>query len=191
MIGPVIVAAGFALFAVPGVGGAYWTTFFPAVVVLGLGMALSVAPLTTAVMNSVETHQAGVASGVNNAASRVAGLLGVAVMSIIIATAFNAGLDRRLLSLDLSTETRALVDEQRVNLAAAQVSVEAGGDTQAALDRAFKEAYVSGFRLVMLFAAGLALTSAVTAGAMIEGKKGEGRRVLPVFDAAETERVGP
>ncbi len=173
IVGPIIIAVGYALFAVPGIGGTYWTTFFPAVVVLGLGMALVVAPLTTTVMNSVSTHQSGVASGTNNAVSRVAGLLGIAIMSIIMAYVFNVALDRRLAPLDLSIEAQAVVNEQRANLAGAQLDVGAEAEAQAALDRAFKEAYVAGFRLVMLFAAGLALAGAITTWSMIEGEQEE------------------
>src|ERR1700734_376109 len=86
ILGAIVAGFGFLAFALPGSDGSYWTTFFPAATILGCGGALFVAPLTTTVMNSVPTEHAGVASGVNNAVARTAGLIGVAVLGLIVTT---------------------------------------------------------------------------------------------------------
>jgi EmrB/QacA subfamily drug resistance transporter len=86
ILGGIIAGFGFLAFALPGSDGSYWTTFFPAATILGCGGALFVAPLTTTVMNSVPVEHSGVASGVNNAVARTAGLIGVAVLGVVVTT---------------------------------------------------------------------------------------------------------
>ena len=162
-IGPLIAALGFALLLRPGIGGSYWTTFFPAVIVLGIGMATSVAPLTTAVMESLPTSEAGVASGVNNAVSRIAGLLAVAVFGLVLSAAFNRTLTHSLSQMNLSPAVRQDTDRQRPQLAGAQTS-------DPRIRQAIKEAFVSGYRVVISMSVGLALLSAASAQ-MIGTKK--------------------
>jgi len=170
-IGPVIAAMGYLLLAIPGIGGSYWATFFPGILVLGLGMGVIVAPLTTTVMGAVPLRQAGLASGINNAVSRVAWLLSIAVMGILVLHSFNSGLDTRLTTIEMSPEVRQMLDEQRIKLAGAKISAGVSSEVSKALERAIAESFVTSFRWVMLIAAALAFASAFSALAVIEGKK--------------------
>jgi EmrB/QacA subfamily drug resistance transporter len=170
VIGPIIVALGFCLFILPGVGGSYWVTFFPPVVVVGFGMALSVAPLTTTVMSSVGADRVGIASGVNNAVSRTAGLLGIAILGIVVLHAFSSELDRRLAPLPITADARRSIAEQRVRLAAIELPAGVNDETRVALRQVIDESFVFGFRMVMGTAIGLALAATLSAFLMIEGK---------------------
>jgi EmrB/QacA subfamily drug resistance transporter len=169
--GPLIAALGLTLFVMAGVGGSYWKTFFPAIVVLGLGMAVSVAPLTTTVMGSVAQDRAGVASGINNAVSRTAGLLAIAVFGIVMLQTFNSKLGERLNNLDVPPEARRSIDDQRVKLAGVEIPNNLNSESKAALKRMIADSFVQGFRLVMMIAVGLALLSALVSWIMIDGKQ--------------------
>jgi EmrB/QacA subfamily drug resistance transporter len=158
-VGPLIAAAGFALFAVPGVSGSYWTSFFPAVVVLGLGMAVSVAPLTTTVMSSVGEEQAGMASGINNAVSRTAGLLAIAVFGVMMLHGFGQSLAGRINEIQMDGQLRHSIYEQRVKLAALEVSPNTDSATLEKIRLAIAESFVSGFRMIMFTSAALAVAS--------------------------------
>jgi hypothetical protein len=139
--------------------------------VLGLGMTISVAPITTTVMNAVRKEQAGIASGINNAISRVAAVLAIAVLGVVMLITFNRHLDNRLIALDLTPEVRQRLNDERLKMAAIEVppGVDAGGRVM--IERSIHESFVAGFRLVMLVASGLAVASAACAWLIIEDNR--------------------
>jgi hypothetical protein len=158
--GPLVAAAGFALLAAPGTGGSYWSTFFPGIVVLGLGMGLTIAPLTSSVMGAVDARHAGLASGINNAVSRAAGLLAIAALGVLLVTRFNTVLDRTLARMDLPADAVAALNAERAKLAAAEVPP--------ALHHVFVTSYLAGFRAVMIVSSALAALGAFFAFVFIE-----------------------
>ena len=170
VVGPTIAACGFILFALPGTEGSYWTTFFPAVCVQGLGMSLVIAPLTTTAMNSVTGRHSGLASGVNNAVSRTASMLAIPVLGLFVFMAFSASLDSRVEALDLPPGAQQQLEAEKVDLGGAEVPEGLSGDVAAEVDGAIASSFVKGFRVAMFVAAGLAVASAVVAALIIEGK---------------------
>jgi MFS family permease len=170
IIGPVIAAIGFLLFSAPSVGGSYWTTFFPGFVVLGLGMAVSVAPLTTVVMSTVDQNDAGTASGINNAVARVAGLLAIAILGIVMVSAFSYRLNQSLIRLNLPIDVMQGLQSNEIRLAALAVPPSLDSSAASALRISIDRAFVFGFRTIMLICAGLSVTSAAFAWRMIAGQ---------------------
>ena len=170
IIGPIIAAAGFLGFALPSVGGSYWTTFFPGFVMLGLGMAVTVAPLTTVVMDAVDQNNAGTASGVNNAVARVAGLLAIAILGIVILGAFSHRINENPGTLHLPPEVRRSVQSGEIALAALPIPRDTDPSAAGALRALINRSFVFGFRLIMLICATLAIVSAAVAWRMIAQK---------------------
>jgi MFS family permease len=172
IVASLALAVGFLLFALPGVEhGSYWTSFFPAMVVQGFGMALIITPLTAVALSSVEGEHAGLASGVNNAAARVAAPLAVAVLGVFVYGAFSANLDARLNNMNLPGEVRSEMEAAKADLGAAQAPEGVDAVTAAHIERAVDESFVAGFRTVMVVCVGLALASALAAALLVNDRR--------------------
>jgi EmrB/QacA subfamily drug resistance transporter len=165
--GPLIAAVGFALFALPSVGAAYWKTFFPAFAILGLGMAVTVAPLTTVVMGAVERERAGAASGINNAIARVAGVLAIAILRIVMVKLFSSSLSRSLAEQLLPPGILPYIHANETKLAGLDLPAGIAAETAAMIHNSISRAFVYGFRIMMFACAGLSIAGAVVAWRMI------------------------
>jgi len=173
IVGPIITAVGFALFALPSVGESYWRAFFAPFLVLGFGLAVSVAPLTTVVMGSVDQDHAGVASGINNAVARVAGLMAVAVFGIVMVNAFATRMDQRVGSLGVSQHAQDELRANRTRLAAIEIPNDVDQQHTAQVKAAVSEAFVHAFRIVVCCCTALAFMSSLTAGLTIRQKSSQ------------------
>jgi EmrB/QacA subfamily drug resistance transporter len=172
VVASLAVLVGLLLFAVPGVEhDSYWTSFFPAMIVQGAGMALAITPLTTAALGSVDREHSGLASGVNNAVARVAGLMAVTLLGVFVYGVFSMSLDARLHSMDLSEEVRSEMEAAKTHLGAAEAPEGVNAGTEAHIERAIDESFVTGFRAVMLVSAGLALASALVAALLVSDRR--------------------
>ncbi len=168
-VGPLIAAAGMALLLRPSIGGAYWTTFFPPIIVIGLGLAVTVAPLTTTVMGAADRTHSGAASGVNNAVSRIGGLLAVAALGVVLTRTFDSRMATRLDRLALPAVARAAVAAELPKMAGAELNtISALAPAQRAeLHDAIDDSFVSAFRAVIVIATILAVASALIGFAIV------------------------
>jgi EmrB/QacA subfamily drug resistance transporter len=159
-VGPLLAAIGLATFAMPGTTGSYWVTFFPGMIFLGLGLAIAVAPLTTAVLSAVDDEFEGVASGVNNAVARLGNLLAIGFLGIIIVERFTTQLDLSLVAAAVPAPVRQAISAQALQLAT--ITPPRGLDlaTRNVIDHAIATSAVSAFRGAMIVSAVLALAAA-------------------------------
>jgi cytidylate kinase len=160
LVGSVIAAAGFALFALPGQGGSYWTTFLPPMVVLGIGMTIAVAPLTTVVMSAVAPEHTGTASGINNTAARVAGLFAVAVLGLVFLRVLGADFSAQVADMPLPDGVKQDAVAAPTHLSGKALPPHIAGEARRLLEQANQAAFLDSFRLVMLLTAACALAGA-------------------------------
>jgi len=171
VIGACIVGCAFIAYALPGIGGSYWTTYFPAVFLLGVGGVFFIAPLTTAVFDSSDPALSGVASGTNNAVARTAGLLAIALFGLVFAHVFASGFDARLVHANVAPATRTLADAERAKFAAGTVPPDVPASDRAAVGIAVRTGYLAGFRAVMITSSGVAFLSALVAFVALPAKR--------------------
>ncbi|HEY4367619.1 MAG TPA: DHA2 family efflux MFS transporter permease subunit [Steroidobacteraceae bacterium] len=151
-LGPMLAAVGLVAMTLPAPGQSYWTGLGPAILVVAVGMTMAVAPLTSTVMSSVPDGREGLASGINNAVARVAGLLAVAIMSLVFARVF----------ISHNTGVPAADSQQ------ALVNALSGGGS---IDQHSRTAFHTAFRAVMLGAATCAALGGLAAGVMVRRRK--------------------
>ena len=161
VIGPTITALGFGLLALAVGGGAYWN-FLVSITVLGLGMAISVAPLTTTVINAVPANQTGVASGINNAVASLAGLLAVAILGAVALGIYDRALDRQLAATSASAEVKQLVQAARAQFVTAPAASPTAGVEGQLAQTIIRASLSESIKNVMLLAAALALGAAAS-----------------------------
>ena len=140
-LGPLVAAGGLALMLRLGAHVDYVRDLLPALVVFSLGLASTVAPLTAAVLSDADEGNAGVASGVNNAIARVAGLVAIAAVGAVISAQFNSTLDQRLAGVSLSPAARSAVAQARQQTLARVPASAAGPRVASAVQSASVHAF--------------------------------------------------
>lgn len=174
VIGPLITAGGFFLLGLPGLNSSgsasYWTTYFPGVTTIGIGMGLTVAPLSTAIMTSVPDRQVGTASGINNAVSRAAQVLSIAAVGGFALLSFRQGLVGQAEDLGLPPQAIRDLRLEAADLGAAESPDSVPDGAKAAVERAVREEMLTTFRRISVVATALATMSGAIAALLIPGR---------------------
>lgn len=174
IIGPAVAGIGFFSLSFPGLtadASTYWTTYLPGVLLIGLGMGITVAPLTTVVMTSLPDSQVGVASGVNNAVARVAGVLAIAVVGGLALVSFRQLLVDQSNNLPINQQERQALIEQAPRLGEASPPPGFGLEAAEQADQVIRRSLLITFRRTTYASAGLAWLSALAAAIWIEPKQ--------------------
>jgi EmrB/QacA subfamily drug resistance transporter len=165
-VGPVIAAIGFYLFSKIGITGGvgdYWHTFFISFALLGLGMGITVAPLTTAVMGAVTADNAGIASGINNTIARAAGVLAIALMGAMVLLAFKTDVIIGLESVAMEEDVKLEIVLETLKFTAAEAPASLNKEDTVIVDHLFKMAFVNSFNKAVNLASLLMLLGGVLA----------------------------
>jgi len=182
-IGPALVGAGFLLLGIPGLTSGpadYWHTYLPGIVVFAVGMGVTVAPLTTTVMSALPERYAGTASGINNAVSRVAGVLMIAILGSIALFAFTAELDSSAERLGLTAGVRQSLEQEASRLGEAEPPPEVAPDQVEAVRESIRSAFVSTFRLLLVACFSLAVLSVVMVRLLIARAPKGSKKAMPI-----------
>lgn len=170
IVGPLIVAAAFLFITQIGIGGSYWLTIFPAVVIMAIGLTIVFAPLSTTVMSSAPMRLSGTASGINNALISTANVLFVSLLGVVALSSFSSAVEQRIQPLQLPALAVSQIEAETVKLADASAPASLNASQQAAVNDIFDLAFVDAFRVLMVFCTGLSVASAFVAWRMIDGK---------------------
>jgi EmrB/QacA subfamily drug resistance transporter len=171
IVGPLISGAGLFLLTVPGLTAGpsqYWETFFPGILMLGIGMGIIVAPLTAAVMSAVPSHNSGVASGINNTMARIAGLMAIAVLGTIIIISFRNSLELHTADMEISLDKKTELINNSDKLAETKPPEGLSKSDNNKITQNIKHSFVNAFDLIIYISVILSLLSGLTAFFTVE-----------------------
>jgi MFS family permease len=191
--GPIVGGAGLLLLLRVGSDPGYLSDVLPGLLVFGIGLSATVAPLTATVLDSVDEHRVGIASGVNNGVSRVAGLLAIAILGAVISAHFGARLDNELGPAPLSGPAAATVTEAKEKPLAVPGTEDLSAAEAERVEVAADDASTSSFHLGIGIAGLLMIAGGIVAGFGIENprrREDQAREAVPTRGAAAAGECG-